>query len=232
MISERNTDIEIKYIFIKSFKYHNPEEAESMNGHPHAGRIYRSVFNLHTKHHRLLLPDGIIMGFNQLVGDSGSAEFELQEVNINNILDFDIREEDLSIFLQPDDDIFFEQPTIIIEGMKNLQNAIQQHDEDEADFSHRASNAVLSLWSVNPSKGEILIQLANRLIESDLSSHQDPTYYLRFHESKGDVLNISKAIQHLDVYISENKKINGEPNDLLEAMEAIVVELERKSELE
>lgn len=223
VIPEKVKDVEIKYVFVKSFQFFNPAEAEALSGHPRVGSVYRSVQNLHTKHHRLLLPDGVIMGFNQLVGESGGASFELAEINIDNILDYDIAEEDLQIFLHPNDDIFEQPPTIMIEG---LQQQLEQSIEDEVDFSSRASDVVLSLFEINPVKAEVLIKVASFLLDSEMQSHEDAAYNLKL-SSKGLGLNIGAALIHLDRYSSEDRRTSECEEDLLEAIGAIVLEMER-----
>lgn len=225
MIPELQKDVEIKYILIRSFKYYNPEEAEVFNGHPHIGRVYRSVFNLHTKHHRLLLPNNIVMGFNLLTGDNGSAAFDLVEITIDNILDLDIQEEDLEIFLHPNDDIF--QPQIMIEGLGDLQNQLEQSLKDEADFSSRASEVVLDLYQVNPIKAEVLLQFASLFLDSEMESHQDAAYDLRMSRD-GMSLNIGEALRSLDTYSGGDRRSNLDINDLLDAMVSIGTELERQ----
>lgn len=225
MIQERQTEVLIKYLLVKKFSYHDPQEAESMSGHPLPGRIYRSVYNVNTKHHRLLLPDGVVMGFNQLTGTSEAASFELVEITLENILDHDIVEEDFAIFHHPNDDIFFE-PKVEIIGLEALQQKIGESMHQEIDFSQRASHAVLSLYQANPAKAEILVELAEYLNDKDLEASTDISNWMRYHH-KGSFVNIAKALTALDRYTGENKRTNEAANDLFEALEAIVVELER-----
>ena len=220
MIPELQKDIEIKYLFIKKFTYFNPEDNEIFKGHPTPGRVYKSVYNINSKHHRLLLPAGIAMGFNQLAGTSEGAEFELEEITINNILDFNIKEDDLDIFLQSNDDLF--------EPQMNLHQAMLTIDREESDFSGRASEVVLGLWALNPTKAEILIEIADLLTKSELKSHEEITGWMRFHPQKGLPLNIEKAIKALDRYWGDERKTSEDTKDLFEALEAICVELERR----
>lgn len=225
MIQERSTDVQIKYLLIKKFTYHDPQEAEAMCGHPIVGRIYRSVFNINTKHHRLLLPESVVMGFNQLEGTSEGASFELVEITTDNILDYNIVEEDFEVFHKSNDDIFTSPIEIL--GIEALKEKIQESMEDEIDFSQRASHAVLSLYQANPAKAEILIELAEYLNEQDLNAVSDITNWMRYHPSKGSFVNIAKALKALDKYSGEDKRTNEDDNDLFKALEAIVVELER-----
>ena len=226
MISERKTDIELKYIFINKFDYRDPLESESFNAHPRVGHIYHSAFNVHTKHHRLILPDGVLMGFNSLKGDSGSAEFDMVEITLNNILDFNIKEEDLEVFLRPDD-FGHHQPMIIIEGLKQLQEAMVRTEDEEVGFAHVASESIMDLWRANPVKAEILVTLADYLTETDLDSYSDPGGYLRLHPTKGMAVNIVQALRALDTYASDDVRISEDESDLLIALEAIVTEYER-----
>lgn len=228
MISERKADVEVRYIFIKKFEFRDSYEKEALCGHPLIGRIYRSVFNVNTKHHRLLLPDGVIMGFDTLVGSQVGADFELIDIDITNILDFDITEEDLSLFLKPNTDIFNEN--IVIGGLENLQNAINQNEADEDDASHRASHIIMDLYRISPQKFEIILELSERLIELELHTHEDIAHYLRYDPEKGLALNIAPALRALDTYAGTSRKTSQDPEDLYEALESIIVELERVNE--
>lgn len=214
LIQEREPDIIVKYILVRKFQYHHPDLTESFAGHPAAGKVYRSVYNVNSKHHRLILPDGVYMGFNQLVGSSEGADFELEEITIENILDFDIKEEDLEIFLQSNDDLF-------------IESKMTTADNEEINFSQRASEAVLGLYNINSLKGEILVRIANCLIELEMVSHEDGASDLRFHPDHGAGVNISDALRALGRYTSPNKKIGGEEGDLFIALESIITELER-----
>lgn len=222
MIQERDSDVEVKHIYIKKFKYNNPEIAESMCGHPISNRVYKSIFNINTKHHRLLLPDGVIMGFDVLNGSNPDAEYDLIEITLDNILDFDIQETDLDLMLKED-----QSPTFEIIGFEKLQEALNQQGMDEVDFSQRASEAVLGLFHANPLKAEILVDLANYLSDADLDSYSDPSNHLRFHPKYGAGVSLAKALQALDRYTCENRRISENIGDLFETMEACVTEIER-----
>lgn len=219
MIKERESDIQIKYILVKKFSYLHPDIAEAFAGNPIQGKVYRSVYNINTKHHRLLLPDGVVMGFNVLIGESSDAVFELIEITKDNILDFNLSEEDLDVFLLPNTDIFFEPKQMI-------QNALSQRQDDEVDFANRASNTILNLWSINPDKAEILLTIAHCLTELELSSHEDAANSLRYSD-KGLGINIAEALRALTRYSSDDRKTNEDTADLMVALEAIVVEMER-----
>lgn len=219
MIQERQSDTKIKYIYVKKFSYHIPDVAESFAGHPHSGKIYRSIFNIHTGHHRLLLPHPVVLGFNELVGISDMADFELIEITLDNILDFDLTEENLDVFLKPDTDIIFEPQQMI-------QNAMAQHEQEETDFAHRASGTIMDLWSINPMKAEILLSIAHCLTEVEMTSHEDPANNLRY-TSRGLGVNIAEALRSINRYSCDNKKINEDTSDLMVAIESLVVEIER-----
>lgn len=225
MIAEQKSDTEIRYVYIKKFSYYHPEVAESFSGHPRTGGIYRSLYHLHTKHHRLLLPDGIVLGFNQLVGNSGDAEFDLAEITKDNILDFNLSEEDLDVFLLPNNDIFFEP------SMK-VHEAIVRQEEIESDFAHRASEIIMGLWSINSIKAELLLDIAHCLTELEMTSHEDAANYLRLHPTKGMALNIGEALRALDRYAGDDRKSNEDTADLMVAIESCVTELERKFDQE
>ena len=204
MIAEKNTDVDPKYVYINKFTYFNPEEAQVFNGHPRKGKVYISFYHTYNKHHRLLLPDGVVMCFNVLEGQSSSADFSMTEITLENILDLNIEEEDLDLIIgQPQ----IAQPVI----------------EDE-DFSHRASEIVLGLYQINPLKAEALIQIAAKVMDADLQ--YDAASYLKYSKT-GMSLNIGKTLQLLDRYASDNPKIGGEEEDLLEAADCIVTELSR-----
>jgi hypothetical protein len=125
--------------------------------------------------------------------------------------------------------VFLEADKILIpaqQGFNQLMEALHNHGEDEVEFSERASDVVLSLYQVNPIKAEIIIQIASYLLDSDMQSHEDAAYNLKL-SGNGLGLNIGAALIHLDRYASDNPRIAGDEDDLLDAVGAIATEMER-----
>jgi len=205
------------FVYIKKFEFLDPYLQAQTDGHPLAGRVYRSVYNENTTHYRIDLPTFMPMSFNKLTGMNEQADFEIVPITPENILDFDIREEDLDLMLK--DEVV--PSTEIDTVLTILQEYANESVKDADDFSDRASKAVLNLWHLNSRKAEILVRIAEMLGEHEIESQHDISYWLRFTDG-GMAFNIGEALRELDYYADEE---DGE--SLYEAIKHICTELER-----
>lgn len=220
MTKNKPTDTKIKYVFIKDFKW-NPMLADP---YPMNGRVYPSVFNVHSEQYTLLLPDHTMLTVKSLIEVNDKYESNLIELSRENILDFDIKEEDLDLI---NEEIKQEVP-VVEQGLIKLRDAMHQHDQDEATAADQTFYVMMNLWKANALKHQIVLDIAEHLTTTDLESYADPANYLRLHETKGLGLNIAQALRSLDRYAGDDRKTSEDLPDLFNAVEAIVVELERR----
>lgn len=234
MIQEDFKDISIKYLYVNKFIWQSPIEREQFQGQPLKHRVYRDIFNPLTGNHKLLIPgmDGGI-GFDKLKDTNEAADFELVEITDTNILDFDIKEEDLDLLIQwsesKNEDIrknFYQD-----EGLNKLRSALHNHVQDEAEALAHGTQALMELWQVNPDKFNVMVSVMQFLTEADLDSYMDAANYIRLHPVSGKGVNVAQALRAIDSYNSDNRRTSENIEDLYIAIEALVVECERKYSL-
>lgn len=230
MIEEKFQDIIVKYIYIKKHVWFHPAMREEFQNHPLQGRVYRDIYNPKTGNHKVPVSGSDGIGFETLVGSNEASDYELVEINLDNILDFDIREEDLDLLNKwiESENSDIRQMYSPTAPLNKLKQALHNHNMDEADALARGTEALHNLWHINNLKYDIIVNLINYLSEADLDSYADPGNYLRHHPSHGLGVNIAQALRALDNYASDNKRVSEDLADLYVAVEALVTEIERK----
>lgn len=229
MIEEKLESIEFKYLYTKRFVWAHPVMVEEYQGHPIQGRVYRDIFNPQTKNHKIILVGTEGLGLPTLVGSTDLSDFEFKEITLETILDFEIKEEDLDLL-----NGWIESGNSDIKAMyqplNKLTQALHSHEEDEAEALARATESLLHLWNINSLKFDIVVNLINYLAEADLNSYSDVANHIRHHPTQGKGVNITQALRALDHYNSDDRRSGEDLSDLYVAIEAMVVELERKIE--
>src|SRR5690606_4265154 len=145
------------------------------------------------------------------------------ELTRQNILDCEIREEDLDQMIK-----WMTPEQTIRQGMLSLKEAVNQQRREEIDAADRASKALMGLWILNDLKFEIVLEFVRRIIQGEVESVEDPASYLETHKNYGLGVNIAKALRALDRYAGDSRRTNENVEDLYEAMTACVTEVERK----
>lgn len=228
LIDEQLSDIQIKYVYIKNFTWLHPVEKELYAGHPIPGKVYRAIFNKNTGNWKLLIPNSNnALLFNKLVNVNEGFESEMVELTAKNLLDFHIEESDLDEIIKWSKNKNSDVKGVYEEPLASLNRAMNNRNEEEEQASARAFDTIMTLWHVNPIKFDIILSIADRLVEEECSSHEDPANFLSLHPTDGRGVNISKAIRALDTYVCDNRKINNDIEDLYDAVSGCVQEIER-----
>lgn len=232
-MTEQFKDVTIKYIYVSKFDWLHPIEREQFLGHPLKGRVYRDIFNPQTGNHKILVPglDGGL-GFDNLKATNDLADFDLREITLDTILDFDIVEDDLDLMNQwiesGNKDIEQRYEPTIPQGLNRLREALHNQKQDEAEALARATESMMHLWVANPDKFSVMVNFINFLTDADLDSLSDPANYIRLHPTDGKGVNIAQALRAIDTYNGDNRRTNENMVDLYIAMEALTVECERR----
>lgn len=232
MIQENFQDIQIKYLYIGRFTWYHPAIREEFQNHPHQGRVYRAIFNPLTKNYKMLIPGADGLGFEGLVASNEAHDYEMFEINLDTILDHDIQEQDLDQMnkwlsdnnadIQRD----YYQPTD--QGLHKLKEALHNQGRDEAEALAIGTEVLMQLWHTNPDKYEVVVNLMQFLTDADLDSYADPGHYVRLHPVSGKGVNIVQALRAIDKYNCDDRRFNEDLADLYVAIEALIVEAERK----
>lgn len=233
MIQEDFKDISIKYLYVNKFIWQSPIEREQFQGQPLKHRVYRDIFNPLTGNHKLLIPgmDGGI-GFDKLKDTNEAADFDLKEITLDTVLDYDITENDLDLLNQwiesGNRDIEDSYRPIPNEGLQKLKQALHSHNQDEAEALAMATDSMMNLWSANPEKFSVMVSIIQFLTDADLDSYEDIAHHIRLHPVSGKGVNVAQALRAIDNYNSDDRRTNEDVSDLYMAIEALVTEAERK----
>lgn len=215
---------EVKYLYIKSFSWLHPLLREEYSGHPMQGRVYKDLYNSQTKNHKMVLIEGApLLGFDKMKDSSDTFEYEFAEITLDTILDFDIKEEDLDLmvkWMNPSSPPAKAEP-----GIQNILEALNEQQHNEAEALARGSEILMELYHTNTMKYNVMVEIMEYLVDSEIDQYRDITSWMRYHPTKGLPLNIATALQALDRY---NDDTDEDPDDLYEALSAIVIELERR----
>lgn len=219
-----------KYLYTVKFNWTVPSLQREFGDEPKKGRVYRANYNPHDISPYLLITNSTPIGFESLSSTNEVADFEFKELTAENILDFDIVEEDLELmnkwFESKGEDVFTEEK-FIPEGLTKLKEALHSHTQDESEALAYGTQTIMNLWVANPDKFNVMMDFIEYLTQADLNSYSEPSTYLRLHEKYGLGINVSKALEALNRYAGDDRRTNEDMDDLHRAMEAITVELER-----
>ena len=209
----------MKYLYIKKWDWGHIKPAVELDGHPREGRVYRATYNENSGVYEIyIFKDSTITLFKRDIPDGDVIELTRQ-----NILDCEIREEDLDQMIK-----WMTPEQTIRQGMLSLKEAVNQQRREEIDAADRASKALMGLWILNDLKFEIVLEFVRRIIQGEVESVEDPASYLETHKNYGLGVNIAKALRALDRYAGDSRRTNENVEDLYEAMTACVTEVERK----
>lgn len=219
-----------KLYFVNKFTWLDVHDQERFQGHPKEGRVYRGEYNSNTKNYGLLVDDNNMLIMDTLVvqGDRERYNFnsEIVELTKDNILSFNILEEDLDNIIK-----WTEKPAKAPQPhqlpMLVLSQAMKQQEQEESEAAHLAVNTLMELYDVNETQFYILIELAQFLTEKAAEDIDDPTYELSV-GPYGLSQNLAKALTHLKTYSSTDRRKNQNIEDLKQALSGIITEWTRK----
>lgn len=247
-LPDTEDNIKFVYLFVKSFKWHQPADIEATAGHPKAGRVYQAVLNTDTNTYRLVYNDPVndtaAVYLAKLVIDSEEepqykTDSEIVEITLGNILDFNILEEDLDKLLgwRKDNNLKLKQQLGLNKKEKQVSQQINpvqavaavQKQADDQDLQ-RLGNSVINIRTNNPLLYEAVSDLVFYIEQAERASGKNmiDASWMDFSKTLGAGKNISRAIERLAVYGGEDRRSNLMTADLLEAGRSLLLEGARK----
>jgi hypothetical protein len=225
--NEKNT--EFLYLYVEKFKWSNQENAEAFAGHPKPKSVYRAILNKDTNGYRILYSvengTGNAVIINSLNSDSEDIGFtcKIHTITRNNILDFDISEEDLdklSIWTEKDN----QDLKNIMKGNTEPFQQIDILDEEASEFFACA----LDTRKEDPLLFDAIHEYMHHLLEQQPDISSLDTTWLNMSPKFGTGSNISKAIDHIKTYVSENRRTNLDEKDLFHAITHLLNEINQR----
>lgn len=228
MIKEKLEDVSIKYLFIKKFSWNETWDKERFQGHPREGEVYRSIYNPKTNNNKLIInpPPG---GDSLLLEDfKNTYEGEIIEITPQTLLECNLPEGNLDKLIQwlesenKDLKDLYQQPA----PLQILQQAMSSQEYDEQQALNRAINILAELYNINGEVFDIVLALAEGMIQYTIERESDPTNFLMMGE-RGAAINIREAVIHLNRYVGPDRRTDLDKNDLYESIKYIIQEIER-----
>jgi len=230
----------IKYVFINSFKWNDTYNQVRFNGLPNDNTICRCLYNEGSKIYSLIVDetrkpyDAIVL--DQLKLDTEICTATMTDLNKENILDIEIPETELDKILKwmdnDNEDLKPKKqlalPASTQAGFENLLNRAKQQAEEDQLFMQEVYNAFENLNLHNSIYAEVLIELAHRLVDYSLSTVDDPGAELELDRDRGMSVNLAKALRSLKYYSEPIRQGGEEEDDLDTALLAIIREKERR----
>ena len=220
------SNTEFLYVFVKKFKWENPLEHEQAGGHPIPGRVYRASKNVDTDTYRLFaeMPDRpTLLVFGKLKETiEGAYTSDFKVISPKTLLDFDITDEDLDSLLEwlKSDNKNLKE----VMGFNMTPVKIEQTktNEDVADFIDCAKR----LYDLNPSLLNSIHDYLHFAIEQEEESDEGPipTTFLTLNSAHGTGANVIRAVEKLSVYVSDDRRVNLDLDDLYGAITNLLTE--------
>jgi hypothetical protein len=231
-ISEKLEDVRFKYVYVKAFKWGDPLGNERFGGHPKAGGVYRTIYNINSKSYKLLLNntmDFLLLTALTTTDDLGSSEIEA--LTPHNIVGFDLTEEQLDklvTWITTDNADIRERYTKSTPNFSEVfSTALVKQVSTENTAMTRVVHTCLPLHQINPQMLDLVMELIQHLIDDEYSKAEDTLNIALTTEGKG--LNIHHAVHHLQDYMRPVKLGGDERVSLINSILNILTELERRS---
>ncbi len=240
IINDTQKSSKIVYLFVNKFDWGtNQQSKENSLGHPKPQRLYRALHNIEVDRylivHTVTKEDLQATYIENLQNTDESIGYtaDISRVSLENILDFNILEEDLDALLkwvETDDRelkgaMGWIKPTskaIPVIGPSRMTD-LPEVDEQYIQF--------IDLGGMLNDKDPVLfgtvIDLLSFLLESKDDSIIDTTW-VKYDKKHGAGANISAAVQKLSKYMSADKKVNMEVEDLMGAIKDLLTERMRR----
>lgn len=242
-LDDKATNTKIVYLYVKEFTWTNIESRENTAGHPKKDRLYRGVFNTDTKTYRLFYKEDEAVYLPTLTATTDN-EFgylsNIVEVTVQNVLELDINDEDLTEFVKwvEDDNATLKNTMGINQGQPKqkpvteaeFMKAMQATQEGREQLEFLAE--LRSLREVNLPVFSALTDLVSYLVNVDVPEGADSfvdTAWMNVSKTLGAGKNISRAIEHLARYGGENRRTNLSGTDLMIALKALLEEQARRN---
>lgn len=237
----------IVLLYVKNFQWYNKEDQEVLKGHPYSGRVYRAVKSDDENAYYVKI-DGDkleedVLGI-RIVDKAQTTEnwtAEIEELNDENITDFDIDENDylkIGNWLESSHKDFTDLINKINVNSKAIELPITKDMTKEQilsmvngminNFSDKVTDSIQELSEIDPMQLEAIDDYLSFVLSEVKKEDQDMISLSRemsLHSKYGKGANLYSAIFHLEQYLRPNNKSSKQ--DLLKAMQAICYELIR-----
>lgn len=218
--------------------------SEFHHGHLRDGRVYRCLHNLDAKSylvnydpHNCILTDSLLT--TELDGSAFTCE--LIQLTKNNILEFPIKEDDLDMIIKMEagghKDIMAMHmgdaaimdgsslpPRQIVEGI--MRNFHSQERED-LDYVSTIASKLAHLIRMNCMQVDALNDVIDGLLAATETEPQTFTEALS-RTNSGSGYNIGRALEHLQIYTGNDKRLSYDYNDLTMAIMYLIEEQVRR----
>lgn len=246
MLIDTPTNTKIIYLYVKDFQWTIPINKESNVGHPKSGRVYRGIINTDTESYRLMYRVGdAIQGtlLPQLDSQDEANGYlsDIREITINNILDFDILEEDLTELLrwletdnkelkdkikgffdkQQPNPSFSLPPFLTKKSMPEMVvEILRSRDPELASIVSTVNELRVSDPHIFDAVGAFI----NHLLSHPEAETSIDSRWIRFDKNLGAGANLSAALSKLSVYGSNNRRTGFSEHDLVGAIRDLLLE--------
>lgn len=242
-LSDSEKNITVKYLYVKKFKWLNIIDTENFHGHPKEKSVYIAAYNSDTKGYRLFYqPDnapqvGIV--FHDLTRAAGEEGYEsiMVEINRKNIVSLDIPEPELDKIIkwqsngnkELNDAYGFkstpQQRQIMIPSPQDMVNIVDNinRQQEITDFI----NDVQQLYDTDSLSFDSINSLVGELLQPDESDTSFEAVNLTLSRQHGSGHNVGKALNLLNIYLSDNPRVSLDREDLIKAIRHLIVELNR-----
>jgi hypothetical protein len=238
--------MEIKYVYIKKFKWRDVLEAELHGGHFWEGRVYRCLHNQKAGSYLISYDkDNCILTDRLITTEEAGANFvcDIEVLTRDSIMNFSVEEDDLDKIIEWEKNGHEDLLSVNLEGFmkaeasnphnaevnsfKEVLEKIDDVREKDSKIIRAASEKFLHLLHLNTIQFNVVLDLVDYLIDSNVHGENDLTGPLTI--SKGGMaLNIGKALEYIQVYSGNNRRTNRDYRDLLAANAALIKEQERQ----
>lgn len=248
MLIDTSSNTKIVYLFVNNFEWTAAANKEIALGHPKNGRVYRAVKNTDSESYRIMYPinntfQGTYLSTLKESNSENGYVSDIQEIEIGNILDFNILEDDLTQFVRwieiDNSDLkgafkqFFEKQSNPLGSMPRQLNkkdllavvvgALRGTDPEMASVV----STISELRSVEPQIYAALGVFVNHILANNEPETSIDSRWIRFDKTLGAGANLSSAVQRLSSYGSSDRRKNFSENDLMEAIKDLFLETYR-----
>lgn len=238
-LTDTTTNTKTVYIYFKDFEWYASEAHESNVGHPKKSEVYRAILNTDTKTYRVFYEvenklDAVYLA--SLITDA-EADYNYRsdavEITKANILELQLKETQLDQIVKwskennkPIADFMGLQPAAPSQQQMNAQQVKEFIDQQEVmkDFTE-LGQFLGDLLQADPALYNALADFIYSLSQAEVDIDAD---YPSMSPVLGAGTNISKALKHIRIYGSEDRRTNLNTEDLHLAMQAILEELVRR----
>lgn len=231
-VKEKLEDVSWKYLFVNSWTWHDATLSEDYNGHPHAGEVYRAIYNDKTKNYKLefpteqLLTDVLLI--EKLTFSDDDSSGSLTEITKENIVKLNLSEADLDKLIGWFDNA--KQDMAKLYGKKKAPERITvvEPSNQERQVMAGALHILNSIYQTNTALFALIMEVASRLHRNDMQKpiHNAMTTLTLSGGASG--VNIHQALGNLEEYIKPIKKGGDDRDNVIYAIIHLFTELQRR----